>query len=711
MKKFIRQLRRREVFRTAGLYVGICWILIEVGSVVLPVFDAPEWILRGAIIAAVAGFPVMLVLAWFLDVSDKGISLEVDPTSTIVEDLGAKKADFIIIGVLVLALAVSLFLNVKSDAPVAEATQPISVLVSAIENTTGDQIFEDVLEEALIVGLEVAPHVSAYKRLTALDHESAREIATQEGIRFLFSGSLRTAGNGYRISVEAFDVSSNQSVFELKTRAASRDAVLLAVGDMALDARKQLGDGTVGDAQGAHAETFVAASLESASAYVAGKRYEIAGELDDAVRFYQQAIAADTNSGRALSSLALLEFERGYTDTGAGYWRRALPLLKTMTEREGLRALGRHKTIAAADEDAALALYADFVGKYPADVDACRNLAAGAFRQLDFNTAIDQSRNILQLYPQDTSMRTQLALYAMAASDWETASVEAERVISIDPDDAMAYVPLAMAAQARGQTEAARAAYQKMATAGETGRGASIAQLGLADIDLFTGDADAAQASLQAGIEVDVANGDQRMAALKSLALAGSYADQQNFPAAIAAAETGASLSDDLATRVLAAMVYVRADDVASVQSIADALAAQPGTHNRAYAKMLQGLILERQGAQTDAILSMRRAIAMADLWLIRFEIGKAYLRAGNYPEALGELATLTARNGEAAAAFMDAMPTYRLLAELPYWTGRVQEELNLRGPARASYEEYLALRSHGGALAEDARNRARSLD
>ncbi len=46
MNRFIRELRRREVFRTAGLYVGVCWILIEVASVVLPTFDAPEWVIE-----------------------------------------------------------------------------------------------------------------------------------------------------------------------------------------------------------------------------------------------------------------------------------------------------------------------------------------------------------------------------------------------------------------------------------------------------------------------------------------------------------------------------------------------------------------------------------------------------------------------------------------------------------------------------------------
>ena len=84
MNRFIRELRRREVFRTAGLYVGVCWILIEVASVVLPTFDAPEWLMRAIIIVAIVGFPVMLVLAWVYDVTEHGVQLQADPTDTIV---------------------------------------------------------------------------------------------------------------------------------------------------------------------------------------------------------------------------------------------------------------------------------------------------------------------------------------------------------------------------------------------------------------------------------------------------------------------------------------------------------------------------------------------------------------------------------------------------------------------------------------------------
>ena len=73
MRKLILELRRREVFRTAGLYVGVCWIVIEVSSVLLPAFEAPEWIMRAIIILALIGFPITIVLAWIYDVTDEGI--------------------------------------------------------------------------------------------------------------------------------------------------------------------------------------------------------------------------------------------------------------------------------------------------------------------------------------------------------------------------------------------------------------------------------------------------------------------------------------------------------------------------------------------------------------------------------------------------------------------------------------------------------------
>jgi hypothetical protein len=107
-----------------------------------------------------------------------------------------------------------------------------------------------------------------------------------------------------------------------------------------------------------------------------------------------------------------------------------------------------------------------------------------------------------------------------------------------------------------------------------------------------------------------------------------------------------------------------------------------------------------------DALDMLREAVGLADLWLIRFHLGKAYLRAGYDAEALDEFTNCESRRGEASALFLDDLPTWRYIATLPYWKGRAQENLGIGTAAQQSYRDYLAIRPHGGPLADDARER-----
>ncbi|MGI9237695.1 MAG: tetratricopeptide repeat protein, partial [Woeseiaceae bacterium] len=709
---------------TAGLYVGICWILIEVASVVLPTFDTPEWVFRAAIIVAVAGFPVMLVFAWVFDVTKEGIHVQADPTHTIVEQLGARRTDFVVIGVLAVALAVSLYLNVANDVSPEEELEPVSVLIANFENTTDEPSFDSVLEEALLVGLEAAPHIAALDRSKALqigrqikpdastlDLGLATLVAQREGIKFLLAGSLQQSGSDYRITVDGIDVSDGQKTFTIDEKADSRDAVLQAIGNLSAEAREELGDATVGDQQDLHAETFVAASFAAARAYESARQFQIDGKLQEAAEHYKQAIELDPQLGRAFSGLALAEFALGQTDQAEERWTKALSLMDTMTERERLRFVGRYYTTVAENFDEAVRTYSELVEKYPADVGARESLAAASFRQLDFVTAVEETRKILEIFPASNVYRTKLALYAMYEGDWETAATEAGQVIAADPANGTAYLPVAMAALAQGQVDASRDAYRGMASTNRTEHGASVAELGLADIDMFIGQISTAQERLLAGIDTDIESGNQRAAAVKHIALAQSYAEQEKFSAATTAAANALQLADGHALNVPAAMIYIKAGDLASARAIIDELIEQAHAHSRAYGQMLLGMILESEGDRRTAVFTMREAIRVADLWLIRRQLGKAYLRDGHYPEALDELMMSKERAGEGASAFLDDMPTYRLVAELPYWIGRAQEELKMQSAAQQSYEEYVDLRPQGGALAQDAIERAAKLN
>jgi predicted Zn-dependent protease len=103
---------------------------------------------------------------------------------------------------------------------------------------------------------------------------------------------------------------------------------------------------------------------------------------------------------------------------------------------------------------------------------------------------------------------------------------------------------------------------------------------------------------------------------------------------------------------IAAALTYLSAGRVEQAQNIADELANQMQPHSRAYDMMLNGMIASMQGRHVEAIEAMTEAIALADLWLLRFSLGKAYLAAGYQAEAIGEFMICKGRHCEATSFF-----------------------------------------------------------
>ena len=59
-----QELKRRNVFRMAGLYVVVAWLITQVAGTVLPMFGAPEWIGRSIVLLLVIGFVPTLLFSW-----------------------------------------------------------------------------------------------------------------------------------------------------------------------------------------------------------------------------------------------------------------------------------------------------------------------------------------------------------------------------------------------------------------------------------------------------------------------------------------------------------------------------------------------------------------------------------------------------------------------------------------------------------------------
>lgn len=73
VRALISELRRRHVFRTAGAYSVVAWLLVQITDLAAPHLGLPQWSVPLLIVAVAVGFPLTLILAWTFDLTREGV--------------------------------------------------------------------------------------------------------------------------------------------------------------------------------------------------------------------------------------------------------------------------------------------------------------------------------------------------------------------------------------------------------------------------------------------------------------------------------------------------------------------------------------------------------------------------------------------------------------------------------------------------------------
>jgi tetratricopeptide (TPR) repeat protein len=215
-------------------------------------------------------------------------------------------------------------------------------------------------------------------------------------------------------------------------------------------------------------------------------------------------------------------------------------------------------------------------------------------------------------------------------------------------------------------------------------------------------------AALEAAIQQDAqAKSDAESRALKLSLL--SVAQRHAGSAAAAAASADKALAARKLDSVLyfAARAYIGAGREAKALQIAQDLGQRVDPDPRAYALLIQGEADLKRSRPREALQKFTDAHKLADTWLGRLALGRAYLELQQFTEAYSEFEACLNRRGEATALFLDEVPTMGLFPEVYYLMGRAQE--GLQSPAAAdSYRMFLKIRENGQdtALTTDARRR-----
>jgi serine/threonine-protein kinase len=607
--------------------------------------------------------------------------------------------------------------------PAAVSRPPVSVLIADFDNQAKDPVFTGSLEQALNIAIEGASFIASFSRTSAqqivqqlnagspLDEAAARLVAQREGIDYVLTGAITARGSGYNLMVRAVDPATGNERAKAEQAVTDKGDVLKGVQSVASKLRNNLGDTTPESAQRQKEETVTAASLEALQSYSIAQDLSSSGRQEESIEHYRNAIRLDKEFGRAYSGLATVLFNTGRQPEAAELWKQSMSFMDRMTERERYRTLGLWFAGPGASYEQAIENFEKLVALYPSDRAGQSNLGFSYFQMLNFQKAMDHGRQATALYPKNPRFHANLAAYAMFAGDLQTAEQSARTALELSKGQYRAYLPLAAVAFASSDAAAVRQAYEGMRGTGTIG--ASVATHGLADLAMYEGRWADAEKLLVDGIAVDTKTRNSGHQASKLVALAEVHLVQNRGPLAVRAAQEAMALSKQDSIAVPAALVLVRAGRRADAETIAADFGKQLQRRSRAYGAIIEGEMARTAGRSGEAKDAFDRAQKLADLWLGRFLLGVTYVEGAQYPSAQAELGLAEKRRGEAAAIFLDDIPSFRYLAPLPYWLGRVEEGIN---PASSSaldnYRRFLTLRPEGAPdpLAADARKRVAAL-
>ena len=152
---FIAELKRRNVFRVGAAYGVMGWLLIEIASVLLPTFGAPEWVMKVFALLVILGLPLALFLAWAFELTPAGIKREqeVDRSQSITSTTG-RKLDRTIIVMLVIALAY--FVWDRQDPALSEkGSEQVSQAKSDLTPASLDTVSIAVLPKWVIIHIKI----------------------------------------------------------------------------------------------------------------------------------------------------------------------------------------------------------------------------------------------------------------------------------------------------------------------------------------------------------------------------------------------------------------------------------------------------------------------------------------------------------------------------------------------------------------------------
>jgi TolB-like protein len=343
--QFIEEAGRRRVWRTAFTYAAIVFVLLQLGEIVFPAFEAPDWALRVLVVASFLGFPVVLALAWVFDLTASGLhrsGSDADHEKAFTYS-GTALPRLALLGVTLISVAGvgawALQDTLGAEANPAEASSAATPASVGLDDTElqirslavlplgdfseveGGEYFTAGFHEELVSQLSQLGAARVISRTSVVQYDATGKsmptIAADLGVEGVIEGSVFRDGNRVRITVQLIHGPTDQHIWANSYDGTLEDAIGLQR-TIAQAITKEIRTELFPDEKWETPTNRVASTPRVQEEYMKGRfsQSEATTEsLERAIGHFEAALEEDSGFAPAYASLAgarlLLDLQSG----------------------------------------------------------------------------------------------------------------------------------------------------------------------------------------------------------------------------------------------------------------------------------------------------------------------------------------------------------------------------------------------------------------
>jgi len=248
---FIKELKRRNVFRVGIAYLISAWVVAQVTDLVLDGINAPDWVMQAVLLGLGLGLIAALIIAWAYEVTPEGIKKEKDVVrDESITNITAKKLDVITLVAAVAVLGIFGWQQINpvpinpesseldkfkenSSAKLTTSVKlnnpPVGILRESDSKSIAVLPFTNMANnpesEAITLGLhdDLLTHISKISELKVISRtsvlryrdtqKSIGEIAQELGVANILEGGVQRAGNQIRINIQLIDAKTDEHLW------------------------------------------------------------------------------------------------------------------------------------------------------------------------------------------------------------------------------------------------------------------------------------------------------------------------------------------------------------------------------------------------------------------------------------------------------------------------------------------------------------------